>query len=193
MYDEYDEPYDDYNDYPEDGTYHMADFNYMGCCGCKEITHIATYWTHEGTKDNMGAESDKAFKTAPERLLWDLFKSQVVVAGRWEYPERKPGEPYPPAKWIIKGDATVNLSAAHYIFTDSHQVSHVRYGKSLAKYILKNKLGHIVASKQVGNPNHGSPDTKNVDHMITVYVWTPDKANFAAWLKAKKMAEGENS
>lgn len=83
---------------------------------------------------------------------------------------------YPDREWC-DDDEPIGDEQAFIVFTDN--VSEDKYpddgGENLAKYIKKNKLGSFIVTRARRNPN--------TDHMVKVWVWTPNERNLKKWYK----------
>lgn len=91
-------------------------------------------------------------------------------------------EDYDP--WEYKSDRVVKrrnkLRVRHLVFTQAITVGsrQFTYGNALKDYILKHKLGTVVATGGNGiNPNHDN-------RKIRAFLWTPNHTNLVRWYKA---------
>lgn len=66
----------------------------------------------------------------------------------------------------------LDLSLSHAVFTE---VQNGTYGKNLAAYIRKHKLGTVIGSRISTNPNSGN--------RLKGYIWTINKRALSAWHK----------
>ena len=96
----------------------------------------------------------------PEKILKQLCKSKYCQTIRYRYPAESVKEFSPRFSHIVFSQAVATYD-------------HYTYGKRLAAYIRKHKLGHVSVSKTAPNPN-----TRN---QITAFVWTLDPAGLKRW------------
>ena len=133
-----------------------------GCCGVGEIQYVGS----------MGGPKE-ALKT----ILGDFVEHNYGGGGSYysyakgcyvDEPEKESFE------WLPMD--------GHLVFTEVAKVTRpqqiqVGYGKKLAALIKKEKLGSVIVSKPRKNAiNHP-------DHILKVYVWTPNERACKAWAK----------
>lgn len=128
--------------------------NNMSCCGMKEIAGLQNYM--------IGGEG-QMYRSPCLRALVQLFRP-------WY------NNPSAYGKGVF-GHHIWTPYSAHFVFTDAHEYT-IPYGKVFAKYILKNRLGSLVCSRQAFNQNYRQYFPKgwsrNHVHMITCWIWTID-------------------
>ncbi len=155
----------------------MISTNYMGCCGLREITNLQNLFKpmHD--------------KWSAERALVQLLWNAKIYFSAAEYTDGRSRSTY------FARDLSYAQQGGHWIFSDAHEggPKGFRYGKAFTKYILKNKLGTITATKQTPNPTYVpnlseySPEEnferlgRNNHHQITCYIWTVDHQALAKW------------
>lgn len=146
----------------------MPYFQVLNCCGVKEIAVLQEMLEYPG---KTNAEKVKAMFT-------NLFGPGFVIMGRFKTVDGK-------SKMVYDKEPSLTLQGGHFFYEDAHDRNR-RYGKILTKFILKNKLGTVIATKQAPNPNYIRYPNKgklNQYHMITAYVWTPDVGALLEWCK----------
>ena len=97
---------------------------------------------------------------------------QMICCGVDEAEEIRCNTPEQNLEYMFLGMADSEWRRAFIIFTDHKQQT---YGKALAKYIKKHKLGKIHVTRSKRNPN--------TDNMIRVWVWDFNKKNWFKWAK----------
>lgn len=85
-------------------------------------------------------------------------------------------EKYPDKEWCDEDEeyGSDKKEQAFIVFTDNVSKKDSG-GEGLAKYIKKNKLGSFIVTRARRNPN--------TDHMVKVWVWTPNERNLKRWYK----------
>ena len=98
----------------------------------------------------------------PEKILKQLCKSVHCQQTHYRAPEGMIKKFSPRFSHIVFSQAVNHYDGCHGA-----------YGKRLAAYIRKNKLGYVSKSKTGNNPN-----TQNA---ITAFVWTLDQEGLKLW------------
>lgn len=85
---------------------------------------------------------------------------------------------------------TLNFNRAFYVFTQAFKKDSssdqlvARLGEKLEAFIEKNKMGTVVKTVEMANPN--------TTNMITVFVWSPDTSAVSKWY-AKELAKKDDT
>lgn len=73
------------------------------------------------------------------------------------------------------------LNFSHAVFSEA-QDGAGSYGEKFSAYILKNKLGDVIASQRRVNPNSGN--------RLKVWIWTLNKQGLKKWAENNKVHQG---